>query len=326
MGYNQQLPEWNKTASKPTQTKLDNGWEVQEKPPASVFNWLSNTTYLALQELQQYAIHSEQKGAVNGVASLGADSKIPTAQIPSLSYVPTTTYTANDVLAKIKTVDGVGSGLDTDFFNGVGLSDFFVKRGSLETNADFNNIVTPGVYHVGDTVSMLNTPPLSSAAWSVLEVSATSSGYIVQRFTQVVSTNKTFYRVRNEQLNGWTAWKGVGTMFEDKTPKMSYAEAATATDNTYVKINSVNGPGIVTGVNVVDVSTADTTIKIRILIDGVEVVKDVPLVLLQTGSSGYGAGAGGISLMHKFNTSFEVQALATKLSPVTIGAMINYLI
>jgi hypothetical protein len=53
------LPEWNKAASKPAQTKLDNGWSAEEKPPAAVFNWLQNQTFLALKELQENALHKE---------------------------------------------------------------------------------------------------------------------------------------------------------------------------------------------------------------------------------------------------------------------------
>jgi hypothetical protein len=55
MSFNASLPEWNKTATPPPQTKKDNGWEAEEHPPASWFNWFFNTTYLALQELQQEA-------------------------------------------------------------------------------------------------------------------------------------------------------------------------------------------------------------------------------------------------------------------------------
>jgi hypothetical protein len=62
MPFSKPLPEWNKTASKPAQSKLDNGWQAEEKPPASVFNWFFNTTYQALQELQQNAVHEEQIG------------------------------------------------------------------------------------------------------------------------------------------------------------------------------------------------------------------------------------------------------------------------
>lgn len=60
MTFNSSLPEWNKAATAPTQTKKDNGWGTDEKPAASMFNWFFNTTYLALQELQQEAASTDK--------------------------------------------------------------------------------------------------------------------------------------------------------------------------------------------------------------------------------------------------------------------------
>lgn len=56
MPFNSALPEWNKTAAAPTTTKKNAGWSAGEKPPASIFDWFFNTTFLALQELQQKAV------------------------------------------------------------------------------------------------------------------------------------------------------------------------------------------------------------------------------------------------------------------------------
>jgi len=52
MPWNKPLPEWNKSAPKPAQFKLDEGWLVEEKPPASIFNWFQYTAYHAIKELQ----------------------------------------------------------------------------------------------------------------------------------------------------------------------------------------------------------------------------------------------------------------------------------
>ncbi|MDE6477103.1 MAG: hypothetical protein K2L48_02815, partial [Mycoplasmoidaceae bacterium] len=50
------------------------------------------------------------------------------------SYLLSSSYTASDVLNKIKTVDGSGSGLDADLLDGYHESDFFRKRGSISSS------------------------------------------------------------------------------------------------------------------------------------------------------------------------------------------------
>lgn len=81
MPFNQELPEWNATGTKPPQSKLDAGWQIGERPPSGWWNWLLNRTHLAIQELQQEAINIDQKGIANGVASLNASGKVPSSQL-----------------------------------------------------------------------------------------------------------------------------------------------------------------------------------------------------------------------------------------------------
>ena len=45
-------------------------------------------------------------------------------------YLASSSYTASDVLTKIKTVDGSGSGLDADLLDGSHASSFWTKSGS----------------------------------------------------------------------------------------------------------------------------------------------------------------------------------------------------
>ncbi|MCG7409033.1 hypothetical protein MH117_16570 [Paenibacillus sp. ACRRX] len=57
MAYEKELPEWKAKGVKPPQSKLDEGWKVQDKPPAAWLNWQMNSTYEALQELQEKAVN-----------------------------------------------------------------------------------------------------------------------------------------------------------------------------------------------------------------------------------------------------------------------------
>lgn len=154
MPFSKTLPEWNAVGSVPPDSKKNDGWGVDEKPPADWFNWFFNTAYLALQELQQNAVHNEKLGVVNGIALLDANGKVlsssmPTSGINATSITQDAThrfatdtekttwnakldasgYTANDVLTKIKTVDGSGSGVDADLVDGI---HFRVNNGVLQ--------------------------------------------------------------------------------------------------------------------------------------------------------------------------------------------------
>lgn len=83
MPFSKDLPVWAKTGTKPPDSVLNTtGWKAGDKPPADWLNWFQSTAFFALQELQQNAIHSDQKGANNGVAALGADGKLLESQRP----------------------------------------------------------------------------------------------------------------------------------------------------------------------------------------------------------------------------------------------------
>lgn len=70
------------------------------------------------------------------------------------------TYTAADVLTKLKTVDGVGSGLDADTLDG---QSFYV--------------ITPGVFEVSSVVRSANTSTLTTAATHNMTVGQTVKVY-----------------------------------------------------------------------------------------------------------------------------------------------------
>ncbi|UHA71944.1 hypothetical protein [Paenibacillus sp. 481] len=55
MAFTKPLPEWKKAGTRPPDSKIIEGYNVMDKPPASWLNWQMNTTYEALQEIQQKA-------------------------------------------------------------------------------------------------------------------------------------------------------------------------------------------------------------------------------------------------------------------------------
>lgn len=53
MPFEKPLPVWNNPGTKPPQSKIEQGWEPNDKPPSDWFNWIFNTVYVALKELQE---------------------------------------------------------------------------------------------------------------------------------------------------------------------------------------------------------------------------------------------------------------------------------
>ncbi|TVX91772.1 hypothetical protein [Paenibacillus agilis] len=86
MAYENKLPEWKAKGIKPPQSKLDEGWKVQDKPPAAWLNWQMNSTYEALHELQQKSAEKTEVAAAEDRAKVHADQKIQSelAKLPSI--------------------------------------------------------------------------------------------------------------------------------------------------------------------------------------------------------------------------------------------------
>lgn len=101
MPFEKDLPEWKAQGVKPPQNKIDTGWKVDEAPPSEWFNWIQYTTFKILEEMKMNAIHKEEKGAANGLATLDANSKIPTSSIPSLPYIASTEKNAANGIAPL---------------------------------------------------------------------------------------------------------------------------------------------------------------------------------------------------------------------------------
>lgn len=150
-----------------------------------------------------------------------------------------TTYQASDVLTKIKTVDGSGSGLDADMLDGYhmgnGTYNIPINNGTINTdlnadkldgyhssdlvkipsglnialakNTDLNTVTTTGFYHV-------ESPVNAGAGWWYLLVEA-YPGWYKQTLTAFGSGNSeapgdTFVRVKTNGTT-WSTWQQVLT-------------------------------------------------------------------------------------------------------------------
>ena len=104
MPYTKEIPQWNAAGTKPPQSLIDTGWQFNQKPPADYFNWQWHNVYQVLNELHQFALHTEKLGAANGVATLGSDSKLTASQLPAIGSAQITdgSITNNDLATDVK--------------------------------------------------------------------------------------------------------------------------------------------------------------------------------------------------------------------------------
>jgi hypothetical protein len=116
------------------------------------------------------------------------------------NYLAASSYTAGDVLAKLLTVDGPGSGLDADTVSGYGIGAYTI----LADNYEINNLIVPGRYAV--TNPYLNGSLFLARTFGI-DVIAYNSGNIIQ-FLHVMESVSGFYkRIRS----GGTWYPGTGT-------------------------------------------------------------------------------------------------------------------
>lgn len=69
------------------QTMLNDNWNKLDDALKGLSSGTNLTKYIA-KKLLNY-VHESDKGAANGVATLGSDSKVPSSQLPSMDYIPT---------------------------------------------------------------------------------------------------------------------------------------------------------------------------------------------------------------------------------------------
>ncbi|OBY78425.1 hypothetical protein BBG47_16715 [Paenibacillus sp. KS1] len=196
MAFEKDLPQWKEKGVKPPQSKLDEGWKVQDKPPAAWLNWQMNKTYEALKEVQEKAAEKTE------VASAIENSKKYTDQ--KVSGID---------LTKI-TPDSIGAVKKTEFDN--------LKRESIsrksDTYNDFNQYTEPGIYNIHQIGNIANKPNTfrgTQLDWGVLTVESTPQGYIIQTYTAVI-LNVTVRRTRTESK--WSDWRTLLTEYTFQDP------------------------------------------------------------------------------------------------------------
>lgn len=129
---------------------------------------------------------------------------------PKGDYLPKSSYTSTDVLAKIKTVDGAGSGLDADLLDGKHLEQILRYAAQPQTSTSLNDrIVSQGIDFFSwayDKASNVNGQPYGDGASSAASVVTFGVSYPFQLYSDYNDTNYLYYR--SYYVNtGWKAWR-----------------------------------------------------------------------------------------------------------------------
>ncbi len=123
-------------------------------------------------------------------------------------------YTAADVLEKIKTIDGTGSGLDADMVDGFHSGSLMAVRSNFGSG-DFNSLSDPGYYKVqpasGTWSGYTNQPPASAYPFGILLVM--TDGTAISQIYQPHNAdwgNGLFIRSKFN-ASDWGSWEQVVT-------------------------------------------------------------------------------------------------------------------
>lgn len=171
MPFTHPVPDWNAQGAEPPESLKTTGWAINQRPPADYFNWFFYNTAKAIIELQLEAINIDQKGVANGVASLGADGKVPASQLnvsaPADASTTTkgvvqlsnsTTSTSETLAATPKAVKDAKDGLSAQI--GI-LSDKVDDLKTVKSSKDTNGIFTTLTYRRKLDDSLFATSVLS---------------------------------------------------------------------------------------------------------------------------------------------------------------------
>ena len=170
-----------------------------------------------------------------------------TTGVASDTYLPKATYTASDILTKIKTVDGADSGLDADMLDGRQADSFMYSQ--YFGTGDINTLVHSGAYRIGTVEAHTNMPSEAFNYGQVLTV----RGYgdtIAQMCFSYLSSGLIAVRSGNPADMGsngnWGAWNTLARITDNvasatklQTARTLWGQSFDGTDNVAGTLSGV---------------------------------------------------------------------------------------
>lgn len=120
-------------------------------------------------------------------------------------------YTPEDILEKLKTLDGVGSGLDADLVDGINGPDILAYKGEIPSGANLNGYTTTGLYHQSENADASSGSNYPVPYAGMLEVTKPpSGGMIYQKYSVYYDFESIYVRSYYGWPSGqWSPWKKV---------------------------------------------------------------------------------------------------------------------
>lgn len=160
--------------------------------------------------VQKAQLDASVAGLNNSISETNTD--LDQLQVEVGTKLAAASYSASDVLAKLKTVDGNGSGLDADSLDGYGGERYSRSAIANFGSGDWNTLVGHGTYKISheDFLSDTNQPP-AAYPYGVLVVDVgeiDGEARVLQVYYPHGTTDKYIYqRMRNS--GAWDAWRSI---------------------------------------------------------------------------------------------------------------------
>ncbi|WCR26566.1 pyocin knob domain-containing protein [Paenibacillus thiaminolyticus] len=215
MAFQKPLPEWKQPGIRPPESKIKEGYQVLDKPPAAWLNWQMNTTYEALQELQEKAAEKEDVSQALGEAKAYTDEKVADIDLTKISPESIGAAKkadldahASDAVKHITVAERAAwNQAETNAKSYIDAKPWQRHKVSGDdgaaidiTNRDLNSIVHTGFYR---GTNLGNAPALLHG-WGYVEVITHAPGsWVLQK---VYDLHADRFYMRRLTDSGWTAW------------------------------------------------------------------------------------------------------------------------
>ncbi|MFD3271935.1 pyocin knob domain-containing protein [Paenibacillus dendritiformis] len=215
MAFQKPLPEWKQPGIRPPESKIKEGYQVLDKPPAAWLNWQMNTTYEALEELQEKAAAKEDVSQALGEAKAYTDEKVADIDLTQISPESIGAAKKSDLDAHaadaVKHITvaerAAWNQAETNAKSYIDGKPWQRHKVSADdgaaidiTNRDLNSIVHTGFYR---GTNLGNAPALLHG-WGYVEVITHAPGsWVLQK---VYDLHADRFYMRRLTDSGWTAW------------------------------------------------------------------------------------------------------------------------
>ncbi|NMM53536.1 hypothetical protein [Paenibacillus aquistagni] len=224
MSFKKPLPTWKAQGIQPPEHKLEEGWKAQDKPPAGWLNWQANTTYEALQELQDNAVDHRDvtsEPSASGVVRLNEAGKLNEAVLAGAEHKEITLKPGVQIVESDQdTPFNVGSIKGRTLVNRLGRYGYFERNvgwggwaGSLSFANNEMSIVSGGTkINPQATCLTIGDKPNVGDVFFVRVKAKTSSAktkYLMTYFYNTITSIIDVGKVENPKVDKWYDIGGV---------------------------------------------------------------------------------------------------------------------